>query len=107
MKISKLSDLGALFSQKGIAILAFLMIFFVFILNTSLCPESKMKKNAALIEEKLIPGEEEYVDPNEGIVMKMCRMKNHLTTNVAVAFLVLTVIRQVMIRVQSSRDRVR
>jgi len=48
--------------------LAFLLIFFVFILNTSLCPESKMKKNDALIDEKLIPGEEELLDPNEGIV---------------------------------------
>ena len=47
-----------------------------------------MKKNAAIIEEKLIPGEEELVDPNEGLVMKMCRMKNNLTANVAVAFLV-------------------
>jgi len=66
-----------------------------------------MKKNAALIDEKLIPGEEELVNPEVGIVEKMCSMKSHLTTNVAVAFLVLTVVRQVMVRMQTVRDRVR
>jgi hypothetical protein len=47
LKISSLSDLSGLLSQKGIAVIAFFLIFFVFVLNTSLCPgdHPKAKKN--------------------------------------------------------------
>jgi len=47
LKISSLSDVFALFSQKGLAILGFMLIFFVFVLNTSLCPDSKIQKMKA------------------------------------------------------------
>ena len=33
-------------------------------------------------------------------------MKSNLTANFAVAFIVLTVVRQVMIRIQKTRDRI-
>lgn len=60
LKISSLSDVFALFSQKGLAILAFMLILFVFVLNTSLCPDSKIQKMKAemIAKEALIPGEE-------------------------------------------------
>lgn len=106
LKISSLSDLSGLLSQKGIAVIAFFLIFFVFVLNTSLCPgDPKGSKNPQMIEEKLIPGEEE-LPKNEGMIETMCRMKSSLTANFAVAFIVLTVVRQVMIRIQKTRDRI-
>lgn len=109
LKITSLRDLAGLFSQKGLALLAFLLIFFVFILNTSLCPEAKMKKyktTTGSLEDKLIPGEED-IHENDSLIDQMCRLKSSLTTNVVVVFLVLTVVRQVMIKVQSARDRIR
>ena len=42
---------------------------------------------------------------NETTIEKICRLKNHMSTNIIVAFLVLTVIRQVMIRTSAVRDR--
>jgi hypothetical protein len=59
-----------------------------------------------MIEEKLIPGEPELAGQNEGMIERMCRMKSNLTANFAVAFIVLTVVRQVMIRIQKTRDRI-
>ena len=43
---------------------------------------------------------------NDGMIERMCRMKSNLTANFAVAFIVLTVVRQVMIRIQKTRDRI-
>jgi hypothetical protein len=36
---------------------------------------------------------------------RICRLKNHMSTNIIVAFLVLTVVRQVMIRTNAVRER--
>ena len=52
----------------------------------------------------LIPGE---IVEEETMIERMCRLKTSLTTNVIVAFLVLTVVRQVMMRVNTARDRIR
>ena len=39
------------------------------------------------------------------ILERVCSLKQSMATNMIVAFIVLNVIRQVMIRVQSTRDR--
>jgi hypothetical protein len=107
LKIKRLSDIAGLFSTKGLAVLAFLMIFFVFALNTSLCPDSRMKKLKPT--ETLIPGEvEDNLAPHDDSMLdKVCRLKNSLTMNVTVAFLVLTVVRQVMVRLTTNQDRIK
>lgn len=43
--------------------------------------------------------------PDEGLLEKMCRLKSSVATNMIVAFLVLTVVRQVMAKMQGARDR--
>ncbi len=90
------------------AVLAFIMILFVFMLNTSICPDKK-KESVVLIDGEPEIGRtiHDSINHNETTIEKICRLKNSLTANVIVAFLVLTVIRQVMMRVQSTRDRIR
>lgn len=47
-----LRDLAGLFSQKGLAILAFFLVLFVFVINnTALCPKHPVAKATSIGED--------------------------------------------------------
>lgn len=96
------------FSQKGLAVLAFMLILFVFMLNTRmLCGDIKPEPIEKAIQEARDRenGIEVPAVENETMIGKICRLKSHMSTNIIVAFLVLTVVRQVMLRTAAIRDR--
>lgn len=87
-------QLSSLFSTKGLAIVGFLLMFFVFLLNSRLCsgyesPDPLLGDGTVM----MMMGEDQI-----GVLEKVCRLKKGVVTNLVVAFLVITVIRQVMIR---------
>lgn len=87
-------QLSSLFSTKGLAIVGFLLMFFVFLLNSRLC--SGYDPDPLLV---LGDGAQMGEDNREiGLLEKVCRLRKGVITNLIVAFLVITVIRQVMIR---------
>lgn len=106
-------SLREIFSPKGLAVLAFLATLTLFIINSRFCPEDsdyyKKKDEAYLLRENAggastIEGETLLAREGETWVDSVCRLKSSVVTNLVVAFLFLTVIRQVMIRTQRSND---
>lgn len=87
-------SLGSLFTTKGLAVIGFLLMLFVFLLNSRLCTVYDVDPLLAVGDDKILGDD----NREEGIIEKVCRLRKGVATNLVVAFLVITVIRQVMIR---------
>ena len=86
----------SLFTTKGLAVIGFLLVFFVFLLNSRICSGYEEEPAVSIGE-----AQPRMIDDDEaprGIIETVCRVKRSVGTSLVIAFLVLTVIRQVMVR---------
>ncbi len=118
MITSSLRDLSfkSLYSGAGLAVLAFFCILLVFLLPRRICGDDN-PANGQMGEHDIgridgISRGDVLIDPSEhsnsegGIIDWVCKQKASMMLNLGVAFLVLTVIRQFVIRIQAKRDRI-
>jgi hypothetical protein len=87
-------SLGSLFTTKGLAVIGFLLMFLVFLLNSRLCTVYDVDPLLAVGDGAVLGEDAREV----GLFEKVCKLRKGVATNLVVAFLVITVIRQVMIR---------
>lgn len=83
----------SLFTQKGLAVVAFLCVLVIFLINSNyVCPDDSEPTKLNIKEDGSVVRDINEVK-NETWLEKVCNVKKSMVTNLLVIFLVITVVR--------------